>query len=248
MKKVLYLMRGEHTDPSCTEQENAQSRQCYRICTELTCEIARKARKIFYFSDLIDESGAQFYNSVVRQFAANKDNQAIYEMLAEAADEIYAPELLEEVEMFSQLLKQGIDISYMRTEDDFDIMETLRQAVERREISIRGLLGASIYIANGGEPELLMFREDEIGNFLLKYRDANIFDNVVRHAGEVNVLFVGLDHQLSEFDKREHSFTIYPVRAEWSGDAVLMEESLPKSYKRFIKDLQKKYSVHSSML
>jgi hypothetical protein len=66
-KKVLYLLRGEHTDELYCREAMDEILECSRVQVELIKEIARKTRCTALFWDYISLDDAGFFNRAIKK-------------------------------------------------------------------------------------------------------------------------------------------------------------------------------------
>jgi len=247
MKKVLYIMRGEHTDSSCTEYENAQSRQSYRFHVELTCEIARRAGSMAYFSDSMTQEAADFLNNLVEKFAAgNSESEYARHWLREKSALLQGPEMAEQIEIFAALRREGIRISIMKTEDETDPSKLLEELARNDERYLQKYEVAKMCVDHDSDAFRMLYESPFFGPLLARERDKTIFQNVILESEDVNVLFMGQRHELEEFGKSD-VFRIFPMNIMPSGTIIQVSGILPSGYRQFMDSLGKKYNAQTRM-
>lgn len=244
MTKVLYIIKGEHSDTSLSEEEEAKVMASQYVQIELIKEIARRTGCTSYFCDHWDESTANNFNGILER-VANSSTDTEKDRIFEGLDNIVEKEgggsdAIDTLKSFVELWEQGIHIRYKKTEDELDVLKLLKG-----NISDEDYTKAKRYIDAGNDPYNLYFSRI-CGPVLVRTRDSNIFRNIRSQAEDVNILFIGGAHQLEDFNNEPHEFKIFTVEVESNG-GVTIKGNLPDSYKPFMDDLTGRRQLNNNL-
>ena len=240
MAKLLYIIKGEHTDEMLTDEVNAGALACHEVQIGLLSEIARQTGCTTYFEDGMSEDSAQFGNDLLEKIAASSDGEKerIFRILEDWAESqgAYSDDI-DTIRGFADLWGQGIPIRYYKTEDEFDVLGMLKGRVPDEDYAL-----ACSYVMKGGDPCGLMTSK-KLWPVLMIYRDKNIYENVHAQARGINILFVGRFHSLEDFRKGGHEFKIYEVEVAFNNDGIVIKGVLPACFKSYIDDLTSKHQL-----
>lgn len=233
-EKLLYIIKGMHSVESMSQEVEAKVMACQDVTIELIKEIAERTGCTAYFCDHWDESTANIYNRLLERIA-NPQTDTEKDQIFKTLDEIVEKEgagsdVGDTFKSFVDLWEQGIRIKYKKTEDEVDPVKLLEGKISDEEYA-----KVKSYVSAGNDPYNL-YAERKLGPALVKTRDENIFKNICDQAEDVNILFMGENHPLEDFNQENHGFKIYTIDVEPNG-GVTIKGNLPPSYKPFIEDL-----------
>lgn len=241
-EKLLYIIKGLHSYASMSQEEEAKVMASQNITIELIKEIAKTTGCTAFFSDHSDEESAEGYNGALETIASTiekKDQifRKIYDVVEREGGGIDAANLFK---TFVELWEQGIHIEYKKTEDEVDPVKLLEG-----KISDEDYAKVKSYVSAGNDPYNL-YSEKRLGPILVKTRDENIFKNICDQAEDVNILFIGENHPLEDFNQENHGFKIYTIDVESNG-GVTIKGNLPPNYKPFIEDLTYRHQLTNNL-
>lgn len=241
-QKILYIIRGEHTNTLQSEQEHDKAIQCDNYFQlPLIIEIAKRNSKVSFFCDMVSQDIADQFNFAISRLVKAESESEHDKILGflNYAGRVTRSNIPYYVEKFAELQKQGIIIDVKKTEEKFDELKVLEEKLSDHAILLLA------HALHGYDPELLHYTEI-FAPILMQYRDTQVYRNICGLAGETSALFMGRAHPLKEFKQEAHGFKIYDVNVIFD-NGVKVSGTLPEEYRKFVQIRSSEFMISANI-
>lgn len=238
--RTLYIVSGVHSYPRVTLSD----RELIDFQTDLIGAIAAKERCTGFFEDRQDTIFAQSGNRILDalQSAPPEGERMLQEL---EANEIAADEygVATKFRTLSQVRTAGVPIECLLTEEKFNYHTFFNTQFKQGKIP-ENLWLTLDHLSRQDQEKAARYAcsNSKLSGILTAERDSRIFKTLVAFAQYNNILSIGINHPLSEFNTSKHDFNVYRVNVHTDTPSYATG-TLPQRLQDEVKILESRYNA-----